>query len=236
MKLSDKLLTFARAMEDIENGFLIDAECDEKQMEIVANVLVAAANIIKKGAEEIAAIEPNDFTAEKLEEMAAVAQAFDESGDEMLMRQASVLDDILLTLAAPKGGIYDFKLQEENRLKDLKKRYQDVKKEQDELNKISDTKKDIEKSPYVKEYRPLEHALSTRYCPNHSGVSLVRISDNVFQCALDKEIIDFATGYTTLKGDKVPGGSVEEQTKDRGAPGHTVFTSRNEIMGTDHQK
>ena len=58
----------------------------------------------------------------------------------------------------------------------------------------------------------VEASLSTRYCPDHCGAPIIRISDRIFQCSLDGKIYDFDSGYVNYKGQRVPGGSISEQT------------------------
>ena len=174
------------------------------------------------------------MTAEKLDELAAVAAAFDESGDELLMKQAGVIDELLLTIAAPKNALAIGKQKEDDRLEQLKKKYKDTKVKQDEMNKVSDSVQDIEKSPSYKKYRVLQHELDTRYCPDHFGVSVIRVGERRVQCPMDHKIYDYETGFTTMDGDKVPGGSVSEQTKVMNQENaHTVFDTRNQRLGQE---
>lgn len=48
-------------------------------------------------------------------------------------------------------------------------------------------------------------------CPDHIGVMCQRISDSVFLCPIDKKTYNYTEGFTLENGDKVPGGSVENQ-------------------------
>src|SRR5271165_732149 len=213
MKLSEKLLLVANWLESSENDLLVNAEYNENCLEVVAGSLVKAAEAIKAGAEEVSKVEPEvDITSEKLDELAAVAAAFDESGDELLMKQAGVLDDFLFTFAAPKNAVAAAKQMEDDRIEQLKKKYKDPKVKQDEMNKVSDSIKDIEKSPSYKKYRVLEAPLSTRVCPEHF-CQIARVGEHRWQCCLDGKIYDYDTGFTTLDGNRVPGGDVSEQTK-----------------------
>jgi len=235
MKLSEKLLLVASWLESSENDLLVNAEHDENCLSVVASSLVKAADAIKEGAEEVSKVEPEtDITSEKLDELAAVAAAFDESGDELLMKQASVLDEILLTFAAPKNAVAAAKQMEDDRIEQLKKKYKDPKVKQDEMNKVSDSIKDIEKSPTYKKYRVLEAPLSTRTCPDHAGAQLARVGEHRWQCCMDHKVYDYDTGFTTLDGDRVSGGSVSEQTKVmQHENAHTVFDTRNQRLGQE---
>jgi hypothetical protein len=236
MKLSEKLLLVASWLESSENDLLVNAEYDENCLSIVASSLVKASEMMRQGAEEVGKIEPEEsaITPEKLDELVAVANAFDESGDELLMKQANVLDDILLTLASPKNAVAVAKQMEDDRVEQLKKKYKDPKVKQDEMNKVSDSVEKIEKSPSYKKYRVLQHELDTRYCPDHPGVSVIRVGERRVQCPMDHKIYDYMTGYTTLDGDHVPGGDVSEQTKImQHENAHTVFDTRSQRLGQE---
>lgn len=230
MKLSEKLLIVASWLEDSENDLIINAESDESNLNTVAIALVKAATALKEAAGEVSKSEPN-LTPEKLDEIAAVAQAFDESGDDLLQKQASVLDEILLTIAAPRGAAIQFRETQDDRIEQLKKNYKDIKVRHDEMNKVSDAVKAIEKSPMAKQYRPLEAPLSTRYCPDHAGGLVVRVGEHTWQCVLDKKIYNFDAGFKTMQGNAVPGGSVEMQTPDHAEEGHVIFDTRDGRLG-----
>jgi hypothetical protein len=232
MKLSEKILIVASWLEDSQNDLLVNAESNESCLTMVAGALVIAADALKDCAEEIVKIEPqNALSAESLDEMAALAQAFDESDDDLLKKQASVLDEILFTLGAPKNAINVHKKAEDDRIEQLKKKYKDTKAIQEEFNKISDSVKAIEKSPYYKEYRPLEAPLSSRYCPEHPGSQIARIGEHTWICSLDKKVYNYDTGFTTMQGNKVPGGDVSLQTPMQYEQGRLVFENRDQRLG-----
>jgi hypothetical protein len=234
MKLSEKLLTLANWLADEPNELLIAAEGDETCLNIVAEALIKAADALQTAASEVSEIEPeveSVITPEALEEMAAIAQAFDESGDELLKKQASVLDEILLTFATPKGLIYKLKQAEDDRIEQLKKKYKEVKPQHDEINKVSDALQDIEKSPVYKQYRILEAPLSTRTCPDHPGALVARVGEHTWQCQLDKKVYNYDSGFTTMQGNKVPGGSVDQQTPNYHDMGHMIFDTRESKLG-----
>lgn len=234
MKLSEKLLIVANWLEDSDNDLLVNAENDDKNLEIVATSLVKAANILKQSAEEIQHSEPQE---DILDEVAKMADAFDKSDDEYLQKQASVLDELLLTIAAPRNSVINFRETIDDRIEELKKKYKDTKQWQDEMNKVSDSIKDIEKSPTYKKYRILQAPLSSRYCPDHGGVSTIRIGEHTVQCPLDKKIYNYTQGYTLLNGDQVPGGDVSEQTNFAAQPqAHTVFDSRSSRLNLPDEK
>lgn len=73
--------------------------------------------------------------------------------------------------------------------------------------------------------------LSTRYCPEHIGVMVTRISESTYQCPLDGQIYNYETGWTDHDGNEHPGGSVAAQTPDSSgyAIPHRIFDSRENI-------
>jgi len=58
-------------------------------------------------------------------------------------------------------------------------------------------------------YGPVQ--TKTRYCPDHVGVGVVRLSDDYYQCPLDGREYNYVTGFEKLDGDKNFGGSVNNQ-------------------------
>lgn len=158
-------------------------------------------------------------TPESLQEMAAIASEFDKSGDPMLMKQAAVLDEILLTIGADKtvvSAIQHAQDKEIVRLRSLAEDdkdnpYTSSKKIHDKSNHVAEAQKEIGK---IKEYRPLEAPLNTRTCPDHPGAQMARIAEHTYQCSLDKGVYNYENGYTTMKGNVVPGGTVSNQTQD----------------------
>lgn len=149
-------------------------------------------------------------TEKDLEAVAALAEEFSKSNDTLLRRQASVLDQVLLTFAVQETRdeqkkAYDAKIAQikENLGKDKKETVK-------QSFKADEIAKAVDKN--IKEYRPLETPLKTRSCIDHPGHQLIRVSDDVYQCSLDKKTYDFKNGYTTLKGNKVPGGDVALQS------------------------
>jgi hypothetical protein len=230
MKLSEKLLSIANWLEDENNELLVDAEKNDKYLEIVAEILVKTADTIKENIKVLTDVEEKTLTPEKLDELAALAEAFDESGDEFLQKQASVLDELLLTIAAPKDFTYNFKKVEEQRMEELKKKYQAPKKEMDELNKVSETLKALEKSDMMKAPEKHIRPLSTRCCPDHAGQSIFRVGDGVYQCSLDGKIYDFENGYKNIHGETVPGGSVALQSPGIREDGKAILDTREQRL------
>lgn len=171
--------------------------------------------------EDVSSFDPEDEKKElDLASVADLATQLDASEDPELQKQASVLDELLMTLAAPKDAKEKFELAQEaeiNRLRekyraqDRERVYQGPKKALDEKIHASEAIKAIKDS--IKEYRPLETMLSTRTCPDHPGAQMARVGEATFQCSMDKRLYDFRTGYTSLKGNKIPGGDVTLQTQ-----------------------
>lgn len=88
------------------------------------------------------------------------------------------------------------------------------------------------KEHHVNTYKPHEGHLSQRDCPEHLGTMLGRVGPGVYQCPRDGAIFNWETGYTTLDGKQVPGGSVAAQTPDSTgyAIPHRVFDSRDKVL------
>jgi hypothetical protein len=243
MRLTDKLQLVADWLVSEENDLLVNAETNEDSLFVIADALVKAAQPLLEAAkmlENKSAVEEPYLTTEQLTEIAEVAEAFDESEDEFLKKKASVLDEILLTFAAPKNTMYDLQRREDSRIDELKKRYKQTKEDQDKSNKVADSVKEIEKSQVYKQFKPQMHELSTRYCPEpgHAGVLAVRVGESVVQCVLDKKIYDYASGFILADGTKVPGAGVENQTAltdDPNHSAHTIFDSRSQRLGLDSE-
>lgn len=233
MKLSDKILVIASWLES-DNELLADTKAAE-HLDRMALTFVYAAESLKDLASEIKQTEEETslVTPESLEEMAAVATAFDASDDELLKKQASVLDEILLSLSAPRDYIFNFKKAEDAKIEQLKKKYREPKLEADENNKVSEAIDAIEVSPYYKSYRPLQAPMSTRSCIDHPGAQLMHVGDNEWQCSLDHKVYNYDTGFETLTGKKVPGGSISEQTPKDQQEAHIMFDTREQKLYGD---
>ena len=233
MKIANLLKIFASNLENEDNEALLLSEMTEEAMPIVAEALVRAANILKEAAEmiEVNNLDTPVVTAESLDEMAALAEAFDASDDDLLQKQASVLDEILMTIGAPKNGISMYSEAETTRIEELKKKYQDKQEKSRENSMMAEAVDAIKKSPYMKQYRPLEAPLQTRYCPDHPGAPIARLAEYQYQCSLDGKVFDFENGFKTEKGNEVPGTSVENQTKNLYSEPHNEFDTRESRLG-----
>ena len=71
-----------------------------------------------------------------------------------------------------------------------------------------------------RELRPLEAPLSSRYCPDHPGAGMTKVRDDVYCCSLCSKQFDYRNGYTTAKGNKIPGTSADRQTANLGHISH----------------
>lgn len=234
MRISEMLEAFASELESPENEALLLSEYDEECLSIVASSCVKAAEILRKAAQEVDAIEPQEpsvITPEALDELQAIVTSFDYSGDPALIRQASVLDELLQTIAAPKGYLEQKQAAEKNKIDALKSSFEEAKKRLEKDNKISEAVKEIEKSPVMQEYRPMEAPMSARTCPDHPGAQMAPVGDNSYQCELDKKIYNYAEGYKLQNGTQVPGGSVSEQTKMDYDINSAIFDSRETRSG-----
>ncbi len=236
MRISEMLHAIASWLESPDNEALLLAEYDEDCLKVVASSCVEAAHALKRAAAEVDAIEPPEesyLTPEAIEGLADIATAFDASDDEGLKKQASVIDELLLTIAATPEGVSDKKTAQFNRLEELKKKYENVRKELRDTNKIADSERAIDKSKMTKQYTILEAPLSTRYCPDHPGAQVARVGEHMYQCDLDRKIYNFESGFTLNDGSTVPGGDVAQQTKGIDMPSHSIFDTRSERLGTN---
>lgn len=241
MNLADKLLVVAEWLEASDNELLVEAT--EEQLDDIALAFVEAADVLRTTAQNLDADETSETSAEpaaeltsmELETIAALADKFDASGDDTLMRQASVLDDILCGMAAPRNYVFNFKRAQEAKLDVLKQKYKDVKQELDEDVGRKEAVEALKDSPMYqapKEGRPLQYSLDTRTCLDHPGAQMARIGEREFQCSLDHKIYRYdGTGYTLLDGTKIPGTSVTEQTPKYHNNAHQIFDDRDGRLG-----
>lgn len=234
MRTAELLNAMAAWLESPNNEAMLLAEGDAKCLQVVAESCVLAAELLKKAADEVDVLEPpteSVLTPESIEETAALAAALDQSGDPQLQKMASVLDELLLTVAAPPGAVAEKRAAENQRLEELRKKYQKPREMIREYHKLGDVEKAIEKSNFTKNYRILEAPLSSRTCPDHPGAQMGRVGEHVFQCELDKKTYNYETGYTLDNGEKVPGGDVAQQTMGLEIPFHAIFDTREGRLG-----
>lgn len=179
------------------------------------------------------------ISEDSIDELGALAQALDETDDPILKKQAAAIDELLMTIGADPKVQMAFKKAESDEIERLRakyretrgdREYKDVKAQHDKENKAQEAIKAVDAK--IKRYRPLEAPLSTRYSPDMPGVSLVRIGDGVYQCSVTNKIYDFRAGYTTMKGNKIPGSDVSNQTQHLGyqAQEHMNFGTREQTL------
>ena len=232
MRTAELLNAMAAWLASPNNEAMLLAESDEKCMQVVAESCVLAAELLRKAADEVDVLEPpaeSLITPESIAETAALATALDESGDPQLQKMASVLDELLLTVAAPP--VAERRAAANDRAEELRKKYEGNREKLREINKISDVEKAIDQSGFTKDYRILEAPLSTRYCPDHPGAQIARVGEHVYQCELDKKVYNFETGFELNNGSKVPGGDVAQQTQGLDIPFHAIFDTREGRLG-----
>jgi hypothetical protein len=192
-------------------------------LKITEEALFNAGKAIKDfNGQDIGLAVDNLITPESLTEIAAIASEFDKTGDVLLVKQAAVLDEILLTIGAQRDAITSAKKAQDDEISRLKSLaaekeknketspYTIAKQQHDKENRVDEGKKALDG---IKEYRPMEAPLNTRTCPDHPGAQMARIAEHTYQCSLDKAIYNYESGYTTMKGNKVPGGDVSNQTQ-----------------------
>ena len=194
---------------------------------VALGALKQTEDILRTASKTLTDLNKEDFdsdenslvTPESLSEIAVIASEFDKTGDPLLQKYAAVLDEILLTIGAQKAAVTAARKSQDKEIarlrseaaeKESKDPYTSAKKFHDKDNHVSEGQAAIAK---VKEYRPMEAPLNTRTCPDHPGAQMGRVAENTYQCSLDKGIYNYENGYTTMKGNKVPGGDVSNQTQ-----------------------
>lgn len=229
MRISELLTAFATWLESPDNEALLLSEYDDDCLDVVATACSQAAQIFKNAAEQTDQLEgepESKLTPESLDYLNEMVTAFDQSDNEDLQKTASIIDELLFTLAVPPNFLRNLKEAQKEKIDVLKQKYEDTKAQLDEVNKVKESAEAIDKSPMFKDYRIMEHALSTRTCPDHAGAQMSRVGENMWQCSLDKKTFNYTTGYTTEKGEKVPGGDVAAQTPMHHAEPHALFDTR----------
>ena len=129
MRIAELLNAIASWLESPNNEALLLAETDEECATVVAESCVLAAQLLKTAADQVDLMEPPTeslITSESIDELATLAAALDSSGDPQLKKQASVLDELLLSIAAPPNAYAERKDLQEQRLIELRKKYQDT--------------------------------------------------------------------------------------------------------------
>lgn len=242
MAISIDLRLLARKLEKSSDDLLVNASTKSPEVfQKVATAVAAASTLLEGVADDMDNNASFEITPQQLDEIAALASAFDESEDPLLKKQASVLDELLLSIAAPKNAIAISKKTTEdeiNRLRSERRKtreeeaYDEPRKVLSEIENAKEQAKAVEQQ--VKRYIPMEAPLQTRYPPDRPGGQMVRITDHVYQDIVTGIIYDFKAGYKTQKGNDIPGTSVEEQTRalnDNRNQGTSLFETRDSLMG-----
>lgn len=228
MRVSELLIAVANWLENENNEAILLAEHDEASLQATVKACISAAAILKMGAEEVEAIEPKEeskLTPEALDHLNSVVSSLDASQNADFQKSAALIDELLLTLAAPPQWADLSKEAQENRLDVLKAKYEDTKKELDKMNNVVQSAEAIDKSSMFKDIRIMEAPLSTRSCPDHAGALLARVGEHMWQCQMDKKVYNWTTGFTNERGEKIPGGEVSAQAPANVEP-HTIFDTR----------
>lgn len=240
MSISIDLRVLAKKLEKNSDSLL--AKAQEKGDDVfnkITTAVAAASTLLEEVADDIDNNSNFNITEKQLDDMAALATALDNTKNPALQKQASVLDEILLSIAAPKNAIAKAKQANEDEINRLraelsKKRQEEAYEKPREVQSENNLKKEQAKAvdQQVKKYMPLEAPLQTRYPPDRPGGQMTRITDGVYQDIVTGIIYDFKNGYTTQKGNVIPGTSVENQTKmlhDNVNKGTSVFETRESI-------
>jgi hypothetical protein len=242
MAISMDLRVLARKLEKNSDDLLINASTKgPEEFEKVATAIAAASTLLEGVADDMDQSAEFSITPRQLDEIAALASAFDESEDPLLKKQASVLDELLLSIAAPKNAAREARkvsddeinrIREERRKSRREEAYEEPRKAHADMNNAKEQAKAV--AQQVKRYRPLEAPLQTRYPPDRPGGQMTRITDHVYQDIVTGIVYDFKAGYTTQKGNEIPGTSVENQTRQLGDSRNqstSLFEDRQSLMG-----
>lgn len=241
--LVEKLLNNYLNFSNLDNDLLVEAEKNGTEALLtIANCLVQICGSLKEAAysltpsteerEELDKTfkdlkqtssrenkneednEEDEKTA-SLRSLSELASILAESDDISLQKTSSMIDNILLTLAidnAEKRA--NFNKQFSDKIAEIKAKKDSHKENNDKIKQSFHGQEAIDAvDKQLKHYVPMEAPLKTRTCPDHPGYQIQRISDDVYQCSLDKKTYDFKAGFTTLNGNKVPGTSVEMQSQ-----------------------
>jgi len=233
MRIAEMLNAMASWLEDPNNEAILISEYDEECLKTVAESCIEAAALLKKAANKVESIEPQPesaITAESLDKLVDIANAFDASGDPELVVQASVLDELLLTIAAPPNAINNKRAADDKRLDTLREKYQGTTDTLKDMNKVIEAEKAIEDSKMT-EATILDGSLSTRTCPDHPGAQMGRVDEYTWRCEMDGKTYNYQVGFDLENGMKVPGGDVANQTKMDIPETHAIFDDRESRLG-----
>lgn len=240
MSISIDLRMLAKKIETSSDELLANAsDKGPEVLDKVASAIAAASSLLEEVAGDMES-NSDGITVEHLDELAALASELDKSDNPLLKKKASVLDELLLSIGSSKQA-YSRKTTEDeiNRLRDEKRKqslkdcYETPRETHSDMHDAKNQAKAVEQQ--VKRYMPLEAPLQTRYPPDRPGGQMTRITDHVYQDIETGIIYDFKNGYKTQKGNEIPGGAVENQTRDLGDWNNSnsaLFSTRESIMGS----
>src|SRR5690606_1823772 len=164
MSVSIDLRVLASRLEKNSHDWLVRASSKGPEVfEKVATAIAAASTLLEEVADDMDKHAEFSITEQQLNEIAALASAFDESGDPLLKKQASVLDELLLSIAAPKTAalesrkVYDdeiTRLREERRRLRREEAYQKPAQAHAAMHNQKEQAKAV--AQQVKKYVPLE--------------------------------------------------------------------------------
>lgn len=154
-----------------------------------------------------------------------------------LSDMADSLDKIGATKAADKIDAFlekygDVDWKEEGNT-EQSKRYDDRHHHEQQVKEPKDYHKNGPDEHHIKEYDKSRKTLQTRYCPDHPGTMMGRVSEGIYQCPLDGQTYNWQDGFDTEDGTHIDGGSVGSQTPNSTgyfATPSRIFDSREEII------
>lgn len=215
----DLLKSQASWLENPNNEIFSLLEFDDDSLNIAAKASIIAAEVLKKAAVDIqltsGITDTNKYSKDVIDAMndlRALADEFDASGNDQLMKKAGLLDEILITMASGVEEKQELEKKFNKKIADIKERIKNNKTEKTIVTAERDEKKDSKK------LRPLEAPLQSRYCPSCHAGQMSRLRDDVWYCSTCSNQIDYKEGYTTIKGNKVPATSVGDQTSGLSDP------------------
>lgn len=167
----------ARWLEDPNNEIYALLEDNDQSLKVAAEYCIIAAQMLKKASVDVQLVSGVEYKekgiVEAMESLKAMADSFDQSENPELQKRASVLDEIMTIIADDAAAQRERKEAYDKRIESIK-------------NKVNG--KVVEKKAQEVGKKPPKEdtgSLSTRYCPDHHGVSTYRKSDVEWQCPID---------------------------------------------------
>ena len=122
MSVSTSLKQLAESLQQEADSVLSEAEYDPKLFSLIADIVAGSITRLEKASEQLEGVDPA-VTEETLETIAYLAASLDESDDKLLQKKASLLDELLVTISAPKNSVAQAKAQSEKELNRLREEY-----------------------------------------------------------------------------------------------------------------